>query len=87
MGAAFSTGKLTETMAEYQDDTSLLVHVEEVQEKDLPRGIPLTSAIPKSGVGTAIVYRFNHLVVIVKSDGTSQLHDTRQSNLEGIESV
>ena len=88
MGTAFSRGELELTMEgeEHESSSAISVRVEAVKHDEQPGGLALhTSAIPEKG--SAVVYRFNHLSVVVHEDGTSQLFDTRQLKLEAIESV
>lgn len=88
MGTAFSRGELDLTMEEGHDGSSsaISVRVEAVKHEEAPRGLALhTSGLPEDG--TTLLYRFDHLTVVVHPDGTTQLFDARQVALESIESV
>ena len=87
MGAAFSRGELELTMEDGAEPTSAIsVSVEAVKAEEAPRGLALhTSALAEQG--TVMLYKFDHLVVVVHADGSSQLFDSRQTTLDAIESV
>ena len=87
MGTAFSRGELELTMDEEHEATSAIsVRVEAVKHDDAPQGLALhTSGPPEEG--TALLYKFDHLSVVVHAGGTTQLFDTRQTSLDKIESV
>ena len=87
MGTAFSRGELELTMEEGGEPTSAIsVSVEAIKAAEAPRGLALHTSGPAEE-GTTVLYKFDHLTVVVHADGSSQLFDSRQTTLEAIESV
>ena len=88
MGTAFSRGELDLVMEgeEPENASAISVRVESIKQDERPKGLALhTSSLPEKN--TCVVDRFNNLSVIVHEDGTSQLFDSRQLELESVESV
>ena len=87
MGGAFSRGELELTMEDGAEPTTAIsVSVEAIKASEAPRGLALHTSGPAEE-GTTVLYKFDHLVVVVHADGSSQLFDSRQTSLEAIESV